>query len=280
MKVCLSILILLQMVCSVSGSFHFLGPQKDPIATSFCPKGSKGFFVLYYGTDFAEMKKIRELQPDFVILGELTEAQLAQGYLQKFYDAFHRQSSAAPVRALIYAHTHRSSSPPEVIDVFVKQALEIGYEGIFFDDVEANAHDYNYDRAALVKRFDKNRLVIMNPGLVISDRKMFEYADIVSVENRWFDKLPMWDGIAPYRWLSVQGDPADQTAPQFQAPKDLKTAMKRLKEFRSGKHESRQGAKGFWYYSSGSHHWELPLFDLKSFRDQIMKLSGPDNVCP
>ena len=258
-------------------------PKSQPaIATTFCPKGSKGFFILYYGEDFTIFNRIRQLQPDFVILPELSKQQLKNGYLQKIYDAFHHNATAADpaIRSVIYAHTHRSAAKPKDIDSFVRKALKVGYEGIFFDDVEADSYDYNYARAKVVKDYDKSRIVIMNPGLVIQNKSMFDYADIVSVENRWFDPLPVWADIQPYRWLAVQGDPSGETDPQVQIPTTNEQAIARLIEFRSGKHKSGEGGHGFWYYSSGPHHWQLPSFDLDRFKSDIQALEGESNSCP
>lgn len=259
-------------------------PQVSPISKPFCPKGSKGFFVLYYGTDAAEFGAIRKLQPDFVITAELSEEQLQQGYLEKFYHYTHDKSPGTPpVRTICYVATMRDGNRIDgaEVDKLVARALAVGYEGIFFDEIDPALHDYNYPRAQLVKKSGNNKIVIMNPGQVVTDRKIFEYADIVSVENEWFKVLPQWSGIAPYRWLSVQGDPGDMAGNDlYEPPKELDKAMNRLKEFRSGKHAAVQGGKGFWYYTSGVHHWELPVFGLDHFRNAITQLKGSNDACP
>jgi hypothetical protein len=259
-------------------------PAQPPISTPFCPEGSKGFFVLYYGTAVNEFRLIRELHPDFVI-GDVAAGDIAQGNLASFYNQMHDLSSGLPsVRSILYKSTKENDKPssanPAEVDAYVKKALSIGYEGIFFDDIDASRHEYNYARAKVVKDFDRSRIVIMNPGVVVTDKRIFDYADIVSVENKWFEVLPLWNDIKPYRWLAVQGDPGNETGSNYIPPSTLNEAMRRLIEFRSGKHNNIQGGKGFWYYTSGDRLWKLPSFGPGNFKNSIANLNGADNICP
>jgi hypothetical protein len=263
--------------------------QQQVISTPFCPKGSRGYFVLYYGTDAAEFNEIRGLQPDFVI-GDVPAKAQAKGQLAEFYRQMHDPASPyPPVRAILYKSTGRkvgkeikgSLADPAAVDAYVRKALGAGYEGIFFDDIDPSRHDYNYARAKTVKDFGKDRLVIMNPGRVVGDARIFDYADIVSVENQWFMPLPALPGVAPHRWLAVQGDPGDQQKVfNYLPPTTLGEAVKRLNEFRSGAHAGGQGAGGFWYYSAGDKLWKLPPYGSKQFRDEVLGLQGSGNACP
>ena len=92
---------------------------------------------------------------------------------------------------------------------------------------------------------------------------MFEYADIVSVENHWNKEVPNCGGIDKTRWLSIQGDPSKETGDYAQPPhnNEVDKAVNRLNCFRKN--------GGFWYFTTGwdgdtPRHWKLPEF-LQAF---------------
>ncbi len=177
------------------------------------------------------------------------------------------------------------------MDADTRSAADSGYDGIFFDNTRADDYEWNSARAMVAKTYHNEpevarRLVIMNPGVAWVNGSIFDYADIVSVENQ-FDRQPMaCKGPCPdkplpkdlmsvpqWRWLAVQGDPADK------APKNDGDAYARMKKFR--------GKGDFWYYSSPhkscapgeeecATHIILPAW-LEAFARRFN--SGDDIVC-
>lgn len=231
----------------------------------YCPNGN-GFFVLYYGSNENDLSRIIKAQPNFVILAqELNNPAIAK----RFHDA--------NIKALMYVEMTYNRyetkeqfnkeigctilKPKEYIDGKVNSAIENGFDGIFFDcakdnleydDVKnnnqsliqeltqagQNIHDWNKARVQNAKKTPSN-LVIMNPGVSEVEERMFDYADIVSVENEWENPVktkPNNKQFASWRWLVVQGDPAQKAAGGD------KEAIKRLNKFQI-KNSS------FWYYS-------------------------------
>jgi endo-alpha-1,4-polygalactosaminidase (GH114 family) len=90
-----------------------------------------------------------------------------------------------------------------VIDSQLESVMKLGYDGIFFDETDRQTEESQNSR---YKRFANSihnynsdtdkKLVIVNPG--VSDEsvcRMFEYADIVSVENHWDKEVPKCSGI-------------------------------------------------------------------------------------
>ena len=139
--------------------------------------------------------------------------------------------------------------PPDYIEQQIDEVLFLEYDGIFFDQTDKPEVDFDnnlYERFANhVKKKDKKKLVIVNPG--VSDKKvcrMFVYANIVSVENHWGKKVPECSGIEKWRWLSVQGDPSNEHGEYAQPPTDEEgsKAIDRLRCFRKN--------GGFWYFTT------------------------------
>jgi len=244
--------------------------QPSQVADLNCPEGN-GFFVLYYGgsidpssqkptsESISDMRRIWNAQPNFVVVAN--EFKHSTNVISLFHatDATHKA-----VRVLSYVMMTAADSttandclkrrPEAEIDSDSRMAMETGYDGMFFDCTRldtnqySDIHDWNKARVQEVKKYG-HKLIVMNPGEALVDSRVFDYADIVSVENR-FDQKPTAylpeSGkspeksnvvpIDPWRWLAVQGDPAKAAA------KDAKDALKRLKTFRKN--------GGYWYYSS------------------------------
>jgi hypothetical protein len=193
-------------------------------------------FVLFYGDPLgADATRVRAVKPNFVVVGAGLER---RGEVPR---AFH----AAEVKVLAYVATGYARKR---IDQAVSDAMESGYDGIFFDEVESTRHTYNAASAQGVKRFGAEKLVVMNAGMPFIDYRVFRFADIVSIENAWNVSLRR-PGIPAWRWMAVQGDPARL------APASDRAALMRLNRFRKN--------GGFWYYGSahgrtGATHVRLP----------------------
>ena len=241
---------------------HALNLTAKPGIERFYPEGN-GLFILYYGGSIESgttptkdtletMKRLWEVQPNFVVV-----AQEFQGSSEIVNIFHHTDSNHKAVKVLAYVimtdepcQVLRSG---EVVDSETSLAIKTGYDGIFFDCTKdnpesyPNIHQWNTARVAGVKK-DGNKLVIMNPGEAYVDSRVFDYADIVCVENQ-YDKRPTafirQKGIAPeksqkrivaqWRWLAVQGQPSNKAATSS------KVALERLVTFRQN--------GGFWYYS-------------------------------
>jgi len=201
-----------------------------------CPAGN-GLFVLYYGavqnpaSADATMQTIESEQPGLVVFGDGPGAQRSRGDIPSYV---HQYGG----KALMYVALGYGANDPTTVDGYVTDAMNAGYDGIFFDEAATDSATYqwNSDRAAHVKSFGASKLVVMNPGTVPPDASMFDYADIVSVENQYTQQLPATWGIPSWRWLAVQGDPASAAATS------AADAESRLTTFRSN--------GGYWYYSS------------------------------
>ena len=170
---------------------------------------------------------------------------------------------ASGIRAIAYLPTGYAQND---LDARIRTAMQSGFDGIFFDEVLDTAHAYNAARYALVKSFGASKLVIANPGTASVDPALFDATDIVCVENQWNQALSP-AGMPAWRWLAVQGDPANIAADSAQ------TAETRLAMFRS--------AGGFWYYSapyaaSGATHVLLPDW-LQTFASDVR---GGAQPCP
>ena len=219
-------------------------------AAAFCPQGN-GLFVLYYGDPIDS--RILSAAPNFVVLGDGLEGRT------DVPPYFH----AASIRAIAYLPTGYGQND---IDARIRTAMQSGYDGIFFDEVLDTAYAYNAARYALVKSFGAGKLVIANPGTASVDPQLFDATDIVCVENQWNQPLAP-AGMPAWRWLAVQGDPANIAADSAQ------TAESRLATLRA--------AGGFWYYSapyaaSGATHVTLPDW-LQTFAADVRAGAQP---CP
>jgi len=208
-------------------------PIAPPPPQGACPSGN-GLFVLYYGyiqnpasTD-PTLQTIVAGQPNFVVVGDGLGG-------RSDIPAYLHQSG---VRAIQYVPLNYAAAPAATVDAAIDTAMGAGYDGIFFDQVSTASADSAYQsaRAAQVKSYGATKLVIMNPGVVPPDPSLFGYADIVSVENQYAQPLPTSWGIPAWRWLAVQGDPANLAA------SSAADAENRLTTFRTN--------GGFWYYSS------------------------------
>ncbi len=203
------------------------------VSQTACPAGN-GLFTLYYGyiqnpasTD-TTLQAIVRAKPNFVVVGDgLAARSDIPGYLHQ-----------SGIRAIQYLPLNYGAASATSVDAGIDTAMQAGYDGMFFDQAStaSGVAAYQSARAARVRSYGATKLVIMDPGLVPPDASMFNYADIVSVENGYNQQLPASWGIPAWRWLSVQGDPASQAASS--AP----VSESRLLTFR--------GNGGFWYYSS------------------------------
>lgn len=253
----------------------------------FYPAGNKAF-VLYYGSNLNEVERIRKTSPNFVIVGFFTKKAggptdvataakfrcvLNGGTAKECENVTGPTQNKSGIRTLYYISNHCGTDSPECtekernnklnpgIDSIKRQVTDVieklDYDGIFFDTTgKPDAEKDRYTAmAALVKSFS-NKLVIVNPGMTDSNIcSMFEYADIVSVENKWnaeISKICTGKAIESWRWLSVQGDSSGETGIDMKPPPDLTTALVRLKTFR------KKG--GYWYYGPSKDHEHLPEY--------------------
>jgi hypothetical protein len=200
----------------------------DATSSSHCPSGN-GFYVLYYGSLWSDFVRIHDAAPNFVVLGDGLEGRTDIPQL------FHGNPY---VRVYAYLPTGNGTN---TLDARIQTAMDSKYDGVFFDEANSGASDYNAKVAGLVHA--RGGTVIMNPGHTDVGTDIFNYADIVSVENKWSSTL-LPTGIDPWRWLAVQGDPSTSTLPDDQAPTTGQMALDRLDYFR------RPDRGGFWYYAS------------------------------
>ncbi|MFH7024447.1 MAG: spherulation-specific family 4 protein [Heteroscytonema crispum UTEX LB 1556] len=219
-----------------------------------CPNGN-GLFVLYYGfiqppaSEDSTLKTIMSKQPNFVIFGDGLQD---RGDIPNYV---HQNNG----RAIQYIPLNYGKEASDVVDTKITTAMKAGYDGIFFDETDAAKADWNALRVQKVRQFGATKLVVVNPGVASPPSSVFDYADIVSVENQYNQKLPSYPGIKSWRWLAVQGDPANQAAPSAEE------AFNRRKIF--------QKDGGFWYYSSnqqatGATHINLPPW-YEKFADLV-----------
>jgi hypothetical protein len=287
-----------QFLFSTSEIYSRIHPQPYAFRSQierFYPEGN-GVFVLYYGGSIKSgttptqetldtMKRLWELQPNFVVVAPEFQSS------REITEIFHRtDANHKPVKVLAYViltdEPCQKLRSDESVDNESRRAVNTGYDGIFFDcarqDPEnyPNIHEWNAARVAEVKK-NGNKLVIMNPGEAYVDSRMFDYGDIVSVENQ-YDKQPTafvrQKGVTPkhsekvpvprWRWLAVQGHPANNAA------KSADQALKRMEKFRDN--------GGFWYYSPAykkgedeSTHTSLPKW-LENFATRAKQME----MCP
>jgi hypothetical protein len=226
----LLVLIALSLACS-GGSSPSSREEAERISapiTATCPAGN-GLFVLYYGSSNSAIARIRAARPNFVVVAN-TDAQWPDKY---HFDDPAGQTGPTGIKVIAYIATDYGD-----LDVSLKidAAMAAGYDGIFFDEVSPDVDDVAYNTANYqrTKGFGSGKLVIANPGRVSGVARVFEAADIVSVENKYDE--PLDPTFPAWRWLAVQGDPASVAAP------DAATADGRLATFRNS-------SGGFWYYS-------------------------------
>jgi hypothetical protein len=258
---------------------------------------TNGYFVLYYGDgkDEEQLKsdfeRIRKTQPAFVVVGyfgeksdgpvDLKQAKQVLCVLRggSAKDCVRNPSFAVNrtgIKTIYYVTADQLDS---IVSSQVKSVMDLGYDGIFFDETNLQTQDSQNNRyknfANSVHHFNNERdkkIVIVNPGVSdVSVCRMFEYADIVSVENHWNKVVPQCSGIDKSRWLAVQGDPSDE-GDYAQPPHDNEPdkAIKRLNCFRKN--------GGLWYFTTGwtdkgePVHWRLPQF-LEKFAAEAKKES-------
>ena len=248
-------------------------PPAGAAGRAVCPAGN-GLFVLYYGSDKKDFERIRDARPNFVVVGEGLHGR------PDIPEIFHRPDpKRPPVRVLAYVKMGYGVQRPEAdVDAEAAAAMKAGYDGVFFDETDDARGAWNRDRVRLVKEAATpgEKLVIVNPGKRRVAGDIFEYADIVSVENA-YGESPVADpapakGVPPWRWLAVQGDPAGQK--ESLAAESAAEALKRLSTFRS--------KGGFWYYSPARDkaeplkptHVVLPDW-LEAFAEGVRAKGGP-----
>lgn len=289
--------------CTGTGPAPFTNNAESAVAAAahrdapFCPSGTSGLFVLYYGPlvdplDEGEQRTretIRKSRPNFVVVADVYYNN------SRVPDYFHAEGGKATgIRVLAYIATGGGAVNVSRVVGRIDDAMAAGFDGVFFDEVsnktDPDVVEYYSTIAREVRHFGPGNLVIFNPGTHTVNGSLFEQADIVSVENNTDVEHPTKppDFSAPpvisppakgkieaWRLLAVQGDPAAIAAPS------AKEALKRLDDFR-------RKAGGFWYYSPNdrlknstpdekhpqSTHTELPdWFD--EFASAVNKKGGP-----
>jgi len=246
-----------------------------------CPAGN-GFYVLYYGTAASEIAAIRASRPNFVVVANEDAAWPDQYH----YDDPVARTGPTGIKVIAYIPMNyargnecagnttpsttctnmscKSSCNCLPIQTRIDNAMSRGYDGVFFDETNSTYDAYNTSCYNTVKAHGADKLVIDNPGNIPATASIFNAADLVSVENKYDLPLPSFTGIASWRWLAIQGDPADQAATS------LADAQDRLDTFRSN--------GGFWYYSA-SPHWQLPTW-FDSFATWVQGLASAPCATP
>jgi len=243
----------------------------------FCPAGN-AFYVLFYSNPLnkPEGKRIRDLRPNFVITADTLYKN------PEVPSFFHRDAEALTnIRAISYITVAGGEEDLKGLLKKIDDSMNAGYDGVFFDVVEDESSEekqinYYGEISKKVKSFGKDKLVIFNPGEKHVEAWVFDYADIVSVENNGIEgglfdqphttnpekKYPDW------RWLSIMGDPSKYAA------KNVEEANQRLKSFRNN--------GGLWFYSppyceaspqvcpDNSSHYHLPDW-LEKFAAEAKK---------
>lgn len=216
-------------------------PAKKITATPPMPPGDNRYFVLSYNNPLAVLDVIADTKPEFVVLAGV--------YNKSVTDQYHVRG----LKAIAYIPTNYGNTD---VRLRIKSAIDGGNDGVFFDEVNPS-HMNTRVNYAEVKAFGK--IVIQNPGTANGLERLFDYADIVCVENYWFVDLKPY-GVSPKKLMAVQGDPAGNTDPAFQSPQTLDAAVKRMKTFREN--------GGQWYYPGYNNtHWQLPPY-LSEFAKQ------------
>jgi hypothetical protein len=285
-------------VNAVSNNNSNVPNAKDGVYVPVVPKGN-GAFALCYGESLSKFEQIRKADPNFAIVGHFdvgTGGPLDSKKAAQVRCVLNGQDPAeceketgqtinnTKIKTLYYVSNtcgkdtlacskedrkKRAKAPLEYIKQQINGVMELGYDGIFFDVTDKPEEDFKrYKDMTDYAHSFKDKLVIVNPG--ISEEtvcSMFNYADIVSVENRWNKKVPSCAGmnIASWRWLSVQGDAGGElNNPDSITPSDFSTAKHRLQQFRT--------FGGFWYYTPAKgntdcDHCTIPDF-LKALLDE------------
>jgi hypothetical protein len=235
---------------SIENSNSQKSEAKNP--SLFCPEGN-AFFVLYYGNPLnnsSDGERIRNLKPNFVIVADSLYSD------DKVPAYFHYDKDGKPtnIRVIAYIASHYGKgSLQELYDRINVSIQQAKYDGVFFDQVEDKENEHSPTQAQLIEYYSNlartvkssgsNKLVIFNPGKKRVEKWIFDYADIVSVENNGIEKglfeQPFTTNPAEkyprWRWLSVLGDPSKYAA------KNVEEANQRLKSFRHN--------GGLWFYS-------------------------------
>ena len=229
-----------------NGSTKNSNAQKSQIKNPslFCPEGN-AFYVLYYSNPINKPagKRIRDLRPNFVITADSLYKN------QEVPSFFHKDGQLSTnIRAISYLYVKGGEEDLNGLLKKIEDSMNAGYDGVFFDMVEDESSEekqinYYAEISKKVKSFGKDKLVIYNPGEKNVEKWVFDYADIVSVENNGiekglFDQPPTTNPEEKYlswRWLSILGDPSKYAA------KDVDEANHRLKSFRDH--------GGLWFYS-------------------------------
>ncbi|MFO0624434.1 MAG: hypothetical protein U0325_02365 [Polyangiales bacterium] len=214
-----------------------------------------GFFVTWYGdpeTAPAEAQRVRAARPDFVIVGAGLHARASVPAL----------FLAGGVRAVAYLAVAWGRRPVQEVAREIDEALRAGYAGVFLDQADPAADAFNRACADAVRAV-RDTLLVMNTGRADASAALLALADIVCVENQW-DRPLVPSDVPPWRWMSVQGDPARD------APATLAEALGRRAVFR--------GRGGGWYYAGpwapeGSTHWRLAPW-LEAFAAAV-RADGP-----
>ncbi len=168
-----------------------------------CPVGN-GLFVLYYGyvqnpaSGDSTLQTIMSKQPNFIIFGSGLQS-------RSDIPSYVHQNGGLALQYIPLGYGDNSIAE---IDAQVTTAINAGYDGVFFDETDPDDYNWNIARAAHVHNSGALKLVVINPGTASPPNSVFDYADIVSVENKYNQALPSYPGIASWRWLAVQGDPA------------------------------------------------------------------------
>jgi hypothetical protein len=251
---------------------------------------NNGYFVLYYGSaddedNLNKFRQIRDTAPAFAVIGYFDQKQgtdphgpvnevtarralcvMHGGSPSNCMKSANVKSTAGSVKTLYYVGV--KADDDKKVSSQIQTAMDLGYDGVFLDQAESASNpneNARYNKFTDLARTWNNsghqeRLVVINPG--VSDPsvcKMFDYADIVSVENEWNKHVPDCGvPIDSRRWLAVQGDASDcnrackmspewiplpcrdTCPPRAEAFSDAAT---RLAVFR------RNG--GWWYYPGG-----------------------------
>lgn len=235
----------------------------------FKPVGN-GLFVLSYADEGdAAWARIKIAKPNFVIT---QNAQLPECIKPN-------DLQTAGIRVLSYVKTDFEKSVTNIqsIKSAVSASIALGFDGIFFDEIMGRASDYPGVTTAQLNDTYRDivdvpglQFKIFNPGVSKVDPLLFKYADIVCVENMFYETPTAIDEngtvteFDPWRWLSVQGDPATDGVAC------LDEAKGRMDFFRS--------IGGFWYFSTprlgtGASHYILP-WQFEDFANHVK--AGPD----
>ena len=216
-----------------------------------CPSGN-GYFVLYYGSNPTTLTRLHR--------AELRDSGRRSTEQQRPGESI----PSAGIKVFEYVPTGGSRTN---VNSLIATVLATGWDGIFFDQIDPTQNSYNANIAGLVHA--QNRLVIDDPGqaVIASGSTIFSSADIVSSENWWDHSLSRGD-VAPWRWLSVQGDNGGETGADKQPAGSNSVALQRLSTFRS--------LGGFWYYSAADRSFNPPSY-LSQFASTVKGMAQP---CP